>query len=137
MDFIGVPILNIDRIIFFERIEGLTNSMKNSRFKNSRFFKIFILLVLEVVVQIGLILTTEHMNTYSMSLNVIVGIIVAIIYMAYWDSAREFRLKNLELTVKENKISDNDKIIELSNEILQTKQELERLKKRVHEIEEK
>lgn len=127
----------MNRIVFFERIEGLTNSMKNSRFKNSRFFKIFILLILEVVVQIGLILTTEHMNTYSMSLNVIVGIIVAIIYMAYWDSAREFRLNNLELTVNENKISSNDKIIELSDEISQTKQELEDLKKRVYEIEEK
>lgn len=92
---------------------------------------------MEVVVQIGLILTTEHMNMYSMSLNVIVGIIVAIIYMAYWDSNSEFRLNNLELTVNENKISSNDKIIELSDEISQTKQELEDLKKRVYEIEEK
>lgn len=103
--------------------------------RNSRFYKVSILLLIEIVTQIGLVLVTEHFDSYSLTLNILVGIIIAIVYMAYWENTREFRLTNLEIKVRENKDNNVARIQELHTEINDTKRELDDLKKRVRSIE--
>lgn len=105
--------------------------------RNSRFYKLTILVLTEIVSQVGLVLVTDHFNTYSLTLNVLVGIILAIVFMAYWDNTREYRLNNLEIKVDESTKESIEKIQRLSNEINLTKRELHDLEIRINRIDER
>ena len=101
----------------------------------TKVLKIVIFLIAEVISQGILLAITNYLALNMPTLNIIVGMLVALAFMGYWDSSQSIRLGKLERDVEINTLNSDLKITKLSVEIQDTKQELDTLKNRLDKIE--
>lgn len=99
--------------------------------------KIVLFLATEVIAQLILILFSEQFSVNFPNLNIIIGMLIAIVFMFYWDNTRAIRLSRLEHDVDTNERNSQQKLKELSSEIRTTKEEVVILKKRLDSTERK
>lgn len=103
----------------------------------AKVIKIVLFLVTETIAQFILLAFSEKLNTNFPNVNIIVGMLIAILFMFYWDNTRAIRLNRLEHDVNLNERNSQQKLTELSSEIRTTKEEVVMLKKRLDSIERK
>lgn len=101
----------------------------------TKVLKIVIFLIAEVISQGILLAITNYLALNMPTLNIIVGMLVALAFMGYWDNNQSIRLGKLERDVEINTLNSDLKITKLSVEIQDTKQELDTLKNRLDKIE--
>lgn len=99
--------------------------------------KIVLFLVTETTAQFILLAFSKKLSINFPNVNIIIGMLIAIIFMFYWDNARAIRLNRLEHDVDVHERKSQQKLTELSSEIRTTKEEVVMLKKRLDSIERK
>lgn len=103
----------------------------------AKVIKIVLFLVTETIAQFILWVFSEKLSINFPSVNIIIGMLIAILFMFYFDSARAVRLNRLEHDVDVHERNSKQKLNELSSEIRTTKEEVVILKKRLDSIERK
>ena len=103
----------------------------------TKVIKIVLFLATEVIAQLILALFSERFDVDFPNLNIIIGMLIAIVFMFYWDNSRAIRLSRLEHDVDTHERNSQQKLNELSSEIRTTKEEVVILKKRLESIERK
>ena len=103
----------------------------------AKVIKIVLFLVTETIAQFILLEFSEKLSINFPSVNIIIGMLIAILFMFYFDNARSVRLNKLEHDVDVHERSSQQKLNELSSEIRTTKEEVVILKKRLDSIERK
>lgn len=103
----------------------------------TKVIKIVLFLVTETIAQFILLAFSEKLSINFPNVNIIIGMLIAILFMFYWDNARANRLNRLEHDVDIHERSSQQKLTELSSEIQTTKEEVVMLKKRLDSIERK
>lgn len=90
---------------------------------------------IEVLAQVALVISMSYIGINDPTFNVIIGMLLALAFMAYWDNTREIRLRRLEGKVTDNEKRADKSIQELSEELRMTEEEVEGLRRRVDKIE--
>lgn len=103
----------------------------------AKVIKIVLFLATETIAQFILMEFSEVLSINFPSVNIVIGMLIAILFMFYFDNARSVRLNKLEHDIDNHERSAQQKLNELSSEIRTTKEEVVILKKRLDSIERK
>lgn len=103
----------------------------------AKVIKIVLFLATETIAQFILMEFSEVLSVNFPSVNIVIGMLIAILFMFYFDNTRAIRLNKLEHEVDSHERSAQQKLNELSSEIRTTKEEVVILKKRLDSIERK
>lgn len=103
--------------------------------RNRKGFKIVLFVVAEILAQVGLLTLGWLVVPIPVQYSVILGMLIAIAFMGYFDSSRAQRLASLESDVIRNDRDTKSKISNLKQEIEQNKSAIRELNKRLESIE--